>query len=54
MISRRKRLGGTLSLLGAAANGRFARWAGLISVVAVGGFAVVLVVQTVLGWLGVR
>jgi Mn2+/Fe2+ NRAMP family transporter len=42
------------SLLGNAANGRFARWAGGISVVAVGGFAMILVVQTVLGWLGLR
>lgn len=41
------------SLLGAAANGRFARWAGLVSVVVVGGFALVLVLQTLLGWLGI-
>jgi Mn2+/Fe2+ NRAMP family transporter len=41
------------SLLGAAANGRFARTAGLVSVIAVGAMASILVVQTVLGWIGV-
>jgi Mn2+/Fe2+ NRAMP family transporter len=42
------------SLLGAAANGRLARWLGGISVVTVGGFAGVLVVLTVIGWFGVH
>lgn len=42
------------SLLGAAANGRLARTIGLITVVAVGGFASFLVLLTVLGWLGVH
>jgi Mn2+/Fe2+ NRAMP family transporter len=42
------------SLLGAAANGQFARVAGVISVVAVGGLASILVVQTVLGWVGIH
>ena len=40
------------SLLGRAANGRLARTVGLITVVTVGSFATFLVVQTVLGWLG--
>jgi Mn2+/Fe2+ NRAMP family transporter len=42
------------SLLGPAANGPLARWLGGISVVAVGAFASVLVVLTVLGWFGVH
>jgi Mn2+/Fe2+ NRAMP family transporter len=41
------------SLLGAAANGRLARSVGLVTVVVVGLFASFLVLQTVLGWLGV-
>jgi Mn2+/Fe2+ NRAMP family transporter len=41
------------SLLGAAANGKLARTIGLITVVAVGGFATFLVSLTVLGWIGV-
>ena len=41
------------SLLGAAANGKLARSVGLVTVVAVGGFASFLVVVTVLGWIGV-
>ena len=41
-------------LLGSAANGRLARWLGAVTVVSVGAFAVFLVGQTVLGWLGVR
>jgi Mn2+/Fe2+ NRAMP family transporter len=41
------------SLLGSAANGGFARTAGLVSVIAVGAMASILVVQTVLGWVGV-
>ena len=41
------------SLLGAAANGKLARTVGLITVVAVGGFATFLVSVTVLGWLGI-
>jgi Mn2+/Fe2+ NRAMP family transporter len=40
-------------LLGAAANGKLARSVGLITVVAVGGFASFLVVVSVLGWIGV-
>ncbi len=40
------------SLLGDAANGPFARWAGGISVVAVASFAAFLVLQTVLHWVG--
>jgi Mn2+/Fe2+ NRAMP family transporter len=42
------------SLLGAAANGRLARTVGLVTVVAVGGFASFLVVLTVLGWIGIN
>jgi Mn2+/Fe2+ NRAMP family transporter len=42
------------SLLGSAANGPVARWLGGISVVAVGAFAAVLVVLTILGWFGVH
>jgi Mn2+/Fe2+ NRAMP family transporter len=42
------------SLLGSAANGPLARWLGGISVVAVGAFATVLVVITILGWFGVH
>ena len=42
------------SLLGSAANGPLARWLGGISVVAVGAFAAVLVVLSVLGWFGVH
>jgi Mn2+/Fe2+ NRAMP family transporter len=41
------------SLLGRAANGWLARTAGFITVVTVGGFAAVLVVVTVAGWLGI-
>ena len=41
------------SLLGRAANGWLARTAGLITVVTVGGFAALLVVVTVAGWLGI-
>jgi Mn2+/Fe2+ NRAMP family transporter len=41
------------SLLGAAANGWFARAVGTVTVVCVGGFALFLVGQTVAGWLGV-
>ena len=41
------------SLLGAAANGKLARTVGLITVIAVGGFATFLVSVTVLGWLGI-
>jgi NRAMP (natural resistance-associated macrophage protein)-like metal ion transporter len=41
------------SLLGAAANGKLARTVGLITVVAVGGFASFLVAMTFLGWFGV-
>jgi Mn2+/Fe2+ NRAMP family transporter len=41
------------SLLGAAANGKLARTVGLITVVAVGGFATFLVSLTVLGWIGI-
>ena len=40
-------------LLGDAANGRLARTVGLITVVAVGSFATVLVLLTVGGWLGI-
>ena len=40
-------------LLGAAANGRLARSVGLVTVVVVGGFASLLVLVTVAGWLGV-
>jgi Mn2+/Fe2+ NRAMP family transporter len=40
-------------LLGAAANGKLARSVGLVTVVAVGGFASFLVVVSVLGWIGV-
>ena len=39
-------------LLGAAANGRLARSVGLVTVVVVGGFASLLVLVTVAGWLG--
>jgi Mn2+/Fe2+ NRAMP family transporter len=42
------------SVLGAAANRRLARWVGGVSVVAVASFALVLVVQTILGWFGVK
>ncbi|MGO9027485.1 MAG: NRAMP family divalent metal transporter [Acidimicrobiales bacterium] len=42
------------SLLGAAANGRLARWVGLVTVISVGGFASFLVLETVLGWVGVQ
>jgi NRAMP (natural resistance-associated macrophage protein)-like metal ion transporter len=41
------------SLLGAAANGKLARTVGLITVIAVGGFATFLVFLTVLGWMGI-
>jgi Mn2+/Fe2+ NRAMP family transporter len=41
------------SLLGAAANGKLARTVGLVTVVAVGGFASFLVGVSVLGWIGV-
>jgi len=41
------------SLLGGAANGRLARTLGAVTVVSVGAFAAFLVLQTVLGWLGV-
>ncbi len=40
-------------LLGDAANGRLARTVGLITVVAVGAFAIILVGLTVAGWLGI-
>jgi Mn2+/Fe2+ NRAMP family transporter len=40
------------ALLGAAANGRLARSVGLVTVVVVGGFATLLVLVTVTGWLG--
>ncbi len=39
-------------LLGAAANGRLARSVGLVTVVVVGGFASLLVLVTLAGWLG--
>jgi Mn2+/Fe2+ NRAMP family transporter len=41
------------SLLGAAANGRWARWVGGISIGAVAVVASVYVIQTALGWFGV-
>ena len=41
------------SLLGKAANGLLARTVGLITVIAVGGFALFLVGVTVLGWFGI-
>ncbi len=41
------------ALLGSAANGRLARTVGLVTVIFVGSFAAFLVVQTVLGWIGV-
>jgi Mn2+/Fe2+ NRAMP family transporter len=41
------------SVLGAAANGKVARWLGGISVGAVGSFALILVGQSVLSWFGV-
>lgn len=40
------------SLLGSAANGPLARWLGAITVTVVGAFAGLLVLQTVLGWIG--
>ncbi len=40
-------------LLGDAANGRLARSVGLVTVITVGAFASLLVILTVLGWLGV-
>jgi Mn2+/Fe2+ NRAMP family transporter len=40
------------SVLGDAANGRFARWVGGISVAAVASFALILVGQTIQGWFG--
>jgi Mn2+/Fe2+ NRAMP family transporter len=40
-------------LLGRAANGRLARTVGLVTVVAVGTFASLLVILSVLGWIGV-
>ena len=41
------------SLLGDAANGRLARSVGLVTVLAVGAFAIVLVGVTVAGWVGI-
>jgi len=41
------------ALLGNAANGPVARWLGTVTVVTVGAFAAFLVLQTVLGWLGI-
>jgi Mn2+/Fe2+ NRAMP family transporter len=41
------------SLLGAAANGPWARWVGGISIVSVAAVASVFVVLTVLGWFGI-
>jgi Mn2+/Fe2+ NRAMP family transporter len=40
------------SLLGAAANGTWARWLGGISILSVAAVASVFVVLTVLGWFG--
>ena len=42
-----------VEVVGSAANGRLARSVGLVTVVVVGLFASFLVLQTVLGWLGV-
>ena len=42
------------SLLGKAANGGLARTVGFVTVVSVGGFASFLVLETVLGWLGLH
>jgi Mn2+/Fe2+ NRAMP family transporter len=41
------------SLLGAAANGKVARWVGGVAVIGVGATASLLVVITVLGWFGI-
>jgi Mn2+/Fe2+ NRAMP family transporter len=46
------RLANRRSLLGDAANGRWARWLGGVSIYAVAGVASVYVVITVLGWFG--